>query len=60
MPPAERLRLAEEIWDSLTDDQLGEIPESHQRELDRRLEARLADPSATPWAEVRARLRGGK
>lgn len=57
----ERLRLIGEIWDSITPiDQL-EIPESHREELDRRLAAADADPSAgKPWEEVRARLRGEK
>jgi putative addiction module component (TIGR02574 family) len=61
MSTEDRLRLIEEIWDSLSAvDQL-EIPESHREELDRRLAAADADPSAgSPWEEVRARLRGGK
>ncbi len=61
MSRGDRLRLIEEIWDSLTPiDQL-EIPESHQEELDRRLAAADADPAAgRPWEEVRARLRGEK
>jgi putative addiction module component (TIGR02574 family) len=55
----DRLQLIGEIWESLTPiDQL-EIPESHRQELDRRLAAADADPSAgRPWGEVRARLRG--
>ena len=61
MSPEERLCLLEEIWDSLSPvDQL-EIPESHREELDRRLAAADADPSAgAPWEEVRGRLRGDK
>jgi putative addiction module component (TIGR02574 family) len=57
----ERLRLIGEIWESLSPiDQL-EIPESHREELDRRLAAADADPTAgRPWEEVRARLRGEK
>jgi putative addiction module component (TIGR02574 family) len=61
MSPEDRLRLLEEIWDSLAPiDQL-EIPGSHREELDRRLAAADADPSAgSPWEEVRTRLKGGK
>jgi putative addiction module component (TIGR02574 family) len=56
----ERLRLIEEIWDTLTLDPI-EIPQSHREELDRRLAAADADPAAgRPWDEVRARLRGEK
>lgn len=57
----ERLKLIGEIWDSLTPvDQL-EIPATHREELDRRLAAADADPTAgKPWEEVRARLRGEK
>lgn len=54
----ERLRLIEEIWESLAPVENLEIPESHREELDRRLAAADADPSAgRPWEEARARLR---
>ena len=52
-----RLRLIEEIWESLSADSTA-IPESHREELDRRIAAADADPTAgKPWEEVRARLR---
>ncbi len=61
MSAEDRLRLIEEIWDSLGPADQLEIPESHRQELDRRLAAADADPSAgSPWEEVRARLRGGQ
>jgi putative addiction module component (TIGR02574 family) len=54
----QRLRLIGEIWDSLSIANTP-IPESHREELDRRLAAADADPTAgRPWEEVRARLRG--
>lgn len=57
----DRIRLIGEIWDSLVEAELPEIPESHLRELDRRLALADADPRrGAPWEEVRARLRGGK
>ena len=60
LSPEHRLRLISEIWDSLANESLP-IPESHREELDRRLAAADADPSAgRPWQEVRARLRGEK
>ena len=54
----DRLKLIGEIWDSITPIDQMEIPESHRKELDRRIVAADAEPSAgKPWAEVRARLR---
>ena len=55
---ADRLRLVEEIWDSIADsvDSM-DIPQSHKDELDRRLEAMREDPHAgSTWEEVKARL----
>ena len=55
---AERIRLTQEIWDSIA-----AVPDSvplsqaDRDELDRRLAAYHADPTAgSPWPEVRARL----
>lgn len=57
----ERLRLISEIWESLPPLEETEIPESHRRELDRRLAAADADPeSGSSWEEVRSRLRADK
>jgi putative addiction module component (TIGR02574 family) len=56
----ERLRLLEEIWDSLT-----ETPESiplsqaHRTELDRRIsDLYRTGPVGIPWQEVLDRIRG--
>lgn len=55
-----RLQLIGEIWDSLSLETTP-IPESHWKELDRRLDAADSDPAASqPWDEVRARLRDKK
>ena len=55
-----RLQLIGEIWDSLSTETTP-IPESHLRELDRRLDAEDSAPdSSQTWDEVRARLRVGK
>lgn len=55
----ERIQLAEDIWDSVT-----EVPESIQltgaetEELERRLQAYHEDPHAgSPWEIVKQRLR---
>ena len=54
----ERLRLVEEIWDSIAASP-DEIPltMAQRKELDRRKREHRLNPSATkPWAEVKARL----
>jgi putative addiction module component (TIGR02574 family) len=55
---AERVQLAEDIWDTIAaQPELLSITEAQRRELDRRLAAADADPaSAIPWEEVRAKL----
>jgi len=60
---AERVQLAEEIWDSIaaTPEQLP-LTEAQRQELDRRLALLEREPArATPWEEVRmaGRRRGG-
>ena len=55
---AERIQLAEDIWDSIATapETLG-LTKSQQHELDNRLEAHRQDSDAgSSWAEVKARL----
>src|ERR1700694_1479455 len=58
LPAAERLRLVEEIWDSLAAEPSSvPVPGWHAPELDRRLARHEADKDAVrPWTEVKARL----
>jgi putative addiction module component (TIGR02574 family) len=59
LTPAERIQLAEDLWDSVTadDENLPPLTEAQRAELDRRLAEHRRDPStAVPWDEVRARL----
>jgi putative addiction module component (TIGR02574 family) len=60
LPVEERIELVEAIWDTVAEDADAErlgIPESHRRELDRRLADLEANPDdVSPWEEVRARL----
>jgi putative addiction module component (TIGR02574 family) len=59
---ADRLRLLEEIWDSLveTPDAVP-VTDAQRKELARRRRAHARNPSAMKsWAEVRARLRRRK
>jgi putative addiction module component (TIGR02574 family) len=55
---AERIQLAEDLWDSILEQQ-NEIPltETQKQELDRRLERYQQDPTAgSSWEEVKQRL----
>jgi len=60
LPPDERLRLVEDIWDSLaaTADRMP-IPDWHRQELDRRLADRT-EQATLAWTDVRSRLRRAK
>ena len=52
----ERMAMIEKIWDSL-DKSLIDIPDSHKRELDRRLdEYKRGETKFATWDEVKERL----
>ncbi|QDV34463.1 addiction module protein [Tautonia plasticadhaerens] len=55
----DRLRLIEEVWESLEADPQGTtLTESQTQDLQRRLDAYRDDPKAgSPWREVKDRLR---
>ena len=63
LPVRERIRLAQELWDSIipeaeADPDLLPLSEEQIQELERRLAEHERDPgSAIPWEEVRDRLR---
>ena len=60
LPATERLKLLEEIWDSLAaTPEAVPIPDWHKAELDRRLDRPAPGPRET-WDEVRAKLRHKK
>jgi putative addiction module component (TIGR02574 family) len=59
LSPNERLRIAEELWDSVRDDAADDLP--LRAELCEELDRRLADVEANPnagssWEEVRGRI----
>jgi len=59
LTPAERLQLAEDLWDSVAakPEDLPPLTDIQRAEIDRRLEDHRRDPSsAANWDEVRARL----
>ncbi|HYN77715.1 MAG TPA: addiction module protein [Lamprocystis sp. (in: g-proteobacteria)] len=66
LPLEERIRLVEDLWDSIAADQ-GAVPltAAHRAELDRRLDAYAVDghpgrPADEVIAEIRQRLRHWK
>ena len=59
LTPAERVRLAEELWDSIRADSDDlPLPDAQRADLQRRLDAYRDDPQASSdWETVEARLR---
>jgi putative addiction module component (TIGR02574 family) len=62
MSVADRIKLAQDIWDTVAADS-GPVPvsEAERQEIERRLDEHERDPHATiPWAEVKKQILGGK
>ncbi|MGL4461617.1 MAG: addiction module protein [Planctomycetia bacterium] len=53
----DRLRLLDELWDSLTPEDDPEIPAWHRDELARRLEAAKDPKNFLTWEEAKTRLK---
>ncbi len=60
LPVSDRMRLAEQIWDSITEDcETVELSEDQKAELDRRISRHETHPDdGKPWPEVRQQLLG--
>lgn len=59
LPAAERLQLAEALWDSVAEDQASiDLTDGQKAELDRRLEARRGRSAASSWVDVKRRILG--
>jgi putative addiction module component (TIGR02574 family) len=59
LTPAERIQLAEDLWDSVSSspENMPGLTAAQLEEIERRLEDHARNPGATiPWEEVRARL----
>ncbi|MEZ5788959.1 MAG: addiction module protein [Xanthobacteraceae bacterium] len=57
LSPAERIDLAEMLWDSIEPDEMPPLTPEQQQEIDRRMEEHIRDPSrASSWEAVKARL----
>jgi putative addiction module component (TIGR02574 family) len=54
---AERIELAQDLWDSISPEDMPPLTPEWEQEIDRRLAEHEKDPTtAVPWEEVRARL----
>jgi len=54
---AERIQLAQDLWDSIALEDMPPLTPEQVEEMDRRLAEHQRDPgTAVPWEEVRARL----
>jgi len=57
LSPAERIELAQELWDSIAPNDMPPLSEAQKQEIDRRIAEHERDPSrASSWDEVQARL----
>ena len=57
LTPEERIELAQDLWDSIAQEEMPPLTEAQKRELDRRIAEHEKNPERTaPWEEVRARL----
>jgi putative addiction module component (TIGR02574 family) len=57
LSPAERIQLAQDLWDSVPEDAIP-LTEEQVAELERRMAEHRSNPaSAVAWDEVRERLR---
>ena len=58
MPVAERLRLVEDLWDSIAEvPEKLELSDAQRKELDERLEKYHRDPEAgSPWEDAKKRI----
>jgi putative addiction module component (TIGR02574 family) len=59
LSPAERIQLAEDLWDSVAaqPDLLPALSDDQRQEIERRVAEHARDPgSALSWEDVRARL----
>jgi putative addiction module component (TIGR02574 family) len=60
LAPDDRIRLAEQVWDSVTEEELPiTLPPEQEAELNRRLDRLQREgPSGVPWEALRQELRG--
>ena len=58
LSPSERIELAQDLWDSIAEEDLPPLTAEQEREIERRLAEHDKDPSrASSWEDVRERIR---
>jgi putative addiction module component (TIGR02574 family) len=57
LSPAERLQLAEDLWDSVKPEEMPPLTTEQMQEIERRYEELVRDPAkGATWDEVKARI----
>jgi putative addiction module component (TIGR02574 family) len=57
LSPSERIQLAQDLWDSIAEEEMPPLTPEQIEEIERRLAEHEKDPGrAVPWEEVRAQL----
>ena len=57
LTPAERIELAEDLWDSIEPEQMPPLTEEQKQEIERRYAAHVRDPNrGSKWEDVKTRL----
>jgi putative addiction module component (TIGR02574 family) len=57
LSPAERIQLAEDLWDSIEPDEMPTLTTEQKQETERRYAEHIRNPArASKWADVKARL----
>ena len=57
LSPAERLKLAEDLWDSVRPEEMPPLTPEQMQEIERRYEELVRDPEmGATWDEVKAKI----
>jgi putative addiction module component (TIGR02574 family) len=57
LTPAERIELAEDLWDSIEPQEMPPLTEEQKQEIERRYAAHVSDPDrGSKWEDVKTRL----
>jgi putative addiction module component (TIGR02574 family) len=57
LSPAERIQLAQDLWDSIAPEEMPPLTPEQIEEMERRMAEHEKDPGrAVPWEKVRAQL----
>jgi len=57
LSPAERIQLAEDLWDSIEPDEMPTLTTEQKQETERRYAEHIRNPArASKWEDVKARL----